>query len=1084
MRKTIFFLLALAIFLASAQSAFSDTEIIEVCQDVNIRSSASYTHRYKGRAHVGDRFPLTGQEGEWYIIEYGDGRKGYIPKHACKQAAQEISAPAEQREYPLDTSGQDIVYSRYEICKGRFTWQEAKKLARDMGGYLINIDSLEEYLEVQSMLYCFRMQDVSFWIGVYRPSQANLLDTADSFCLVNPYGGPRDGSYTASSFVDILGGRDPWALGEPSFRNEKDENERFVLLRYSEGEGRWVWDNTTDVLDSDREYGFIIEKDKYTPAACLTQEELDSWQGLATANYSKGAATDYASEPYKVWNVEFDGKAAYVDVTTPETCALTVSFYDANSDVHLTTVTEWAYAGCLGETIKVVIPEDKLALVQGPCTVYARLRTYNAQDGFGEELTKWVPCRYVFGAVPAYDPGPEYSDWFEKENGLYLTYFTFADDPGSRLSYPVTIRKIGEEQPLHTTRTNDFVFLPKGDYRATVPGEEDISFTVESANQIIRLREPQHISVQGKVIDPRSREPLSGIPVALESQGLYMTAITDKNGIFTAEDVAPADMRVYILSDNMVIGRNIADPTGKNRSQSLVEDYYIGEFEVQETDQVAFFGYLSTEGIETSDEQVHALIDRTNWWCVGYGLYLIADEDILKNGDARSIYNFGNDGPRSGFRKVTKEDVGEGAEETAASWDFEMEGDRSELLVVSGRAYDSMLKANNPEYAGWFMGWGKKNINDSWTDTYLETPIRAYYRRLIKAIDQGTNPVGDYTADQKVLTAILRRRMEEGGVAGNKIDEIIETVRTARREIQELYLLSLFSYDYYQMTWEEMEKEGATYNLTGLYKSQYQQLRLLQGAVGDEGYVTTFFHESGHAVSSHFDKWFYENFDLEKWVYKNEDAKSTREYEIMNDELYGTNLRNSILVDVERLIGGEIDSCADKKMTENQKNRVLLAFVNDEVLEKDGDVPSSIRGDKQLEKLYRTVKNNIEKEIKKIPSADMSMIDLIGGITNNKIKGNYSHDEVDRYGEMYWWDYVDEKEKTVPTGDPSAVGNARSSHLEQEGYAEWFAAWMTGDQVHIDANHKYFPRTISEYWRMTQDLHDYYYDYWSALYGE
>ncbi|MBR2780718.1 MAG: SH3 domain-containing protein, partial [Eubacteriaceae bacterium] len=67
---------------ADSSSSSSAGGTITVNEAVNVRSGASTDSSKLGSAHSGDKFTLTGQEGDGYKIDY-NGQTAYIKAEFC-----------------------------------------------------------------------------------------------------------------------------------------------------------------------------------------------------------------------------------------------------------------------------------------------------------------------------------------------------------------------------------------------------------------------------------------------------------------------------------------------------------------------------------------------------------------------------------------------------------------------------------------------------------------------------------------------------------------------------------------------------------------------------------------------------------------------------------------------------------------------------------------------------------------------------------------------------------------------------------------------------------------------------------------
>lgn len=122
----------------------------------------------------------------------------------------------------------DLRTHRYELIQDDVTWQEAFEDCKARGGYLIQINSEEEYQSVISQISQAAMQNIHFYLGGRRDelgSDYYWVDTDDEFVgdMLNPAGE----SWSA----------DHWMENEPSFISD-DEEEMYMNLVFYQNE--WV----------------------------------------------------------------------------------------------------------------------------------------------------------------------------------------------------------------------------------------------------------------------------------------------------------------------------------------------------------------------------------------------------------------------------------------------------------------------------------------------------------------------------------------------------------------------------------------------------------------------------------------------------------------------------------------------------------------------------------------------------------------------------------------------------------------------------------------------------------------------------
>ena len=159
----------------------------------------------------------------------------------------------------------------YRLVISDCSWTQAFQDAVDAGGYLVNIDSNEEYQHILQEINDAGASGTIFRIGGRRdPNSATYywVDRNNNFtgeALNSP-------SYWAYS---------QWMIGEPSFQ-DGDIQECYMDMYYYQKEGRWVWNDVPDdiipiVPSYSGRLGYIIEFESAAvqPSAPVTGA---SWQ--------------------------------------------------------------------------------------------------------------------------------------------------------------------------------------------------------------------------------------------------------------------------------------------------------------------------------------------------------------------------------------------------------------------------------------------------------------------------------------------------------------------------------------------------------------------------------------------------------------------------------------------------------------------------------------------------------------------------------------------------------------------------------------------------------------------------------------
>lgn len=141
----------------------------------------------------------------------------------------------------------------YSLVVKDVTWDEAASACEKAGGYLVNINSEEEFDAIIEEIEDAGLEDKIFFLGASRTD-------SESYYWVD-----ADGDLTGDPLNDNTDAwcNDVWLEGEPSFA-DGDTEETVVTMFYSSSEDRWVFNDVpTDILEAVSYYsgkiGYICE---------------------------------------------------------------------------------------------------------------------------------------------------------------------------------------------------------------------------------------------------------------------------------------------------------------------------------------------------------------------------------------------------------------------------------------------------------------------------------------------------------------------------------------------------------------------------------------------------------------------------------------------------------------------------------------------------------------------------------------------------------------------------------------------------------------------------------------------------------
>ena len=155
-----------------------------------------------------------------------------------------------------ETESEESLIHRYDYIVADCTWSEAKRRCQEQGGYLVTIESREEFDFITEELERNSMGEILFYLGAGRDVENNY------------YWQNADGAFAG----DFLNGNernwcyDIWMQGEPSFYDGEIEENVLALFYYS-NESRWVFNDVPENILEHLPYysgkiGYICEYDE------------------------------------------------------------------------------------------------------------------------------------------------------------------------------------------------------------------------------------------------------------------------------------------------------------------------------------------------------------------------------------------------------------------------------------------------------------------------------------------------------------------------------------------------------------------------------------------------------------------------------------------------------------------------------------------------------------------------------------------------------------------------------------------------------------------------------------------------------
>ena len=915
------------------------------------------------------------------------------------------------------------------------SWEEACNRAISMGGYLVNINSADEYMEIQSELLELGYTDVSFWIGAKRAG----LDSSFAYNWIG------EGGLVSLHPIDYetqLDGVRPWAIGEPTYRNAAGEEERYARMLYRPEEARWVWEDTDGQAVTSVRTGYIVELDDADP---LFVTDYGISPTLEPMSEPEPSQTQEYEEPYSIKVLGMEENTALLRVTAQEPCSYLIRFWNIFND----RVDDYYYyyygnveGGTHDKIIRVKLFDEHYNGLAAQFQIRGDLHK-NAAGTKPEAIKSFLATDYChrYGLEKNMDD--------EDRQPLHKASRALADyeDPAYRVttvraSDPIdndtdAVIEVLDESDRVTVMTSSIgaaIYLRPGTYIIHTPDNmaEDVIINVSKAPLMVTLQDQPLAAFSGKVLDADTGEPAAGVDLSLEVQGRNLNTTTDENGIYQFSDLPTVKA---LLS---------TEKTWRTPYAEFVEDVIIGPqmdpetiLRLEQKEYTVFFGYwLDGSGAwynavdEFHKKESAGVYATDDPWFLGKTMFVVVDEGFaMLSPDHDDLYstefasgtafNIEHDYPMD---KIARQPDPIGY----VDGHFRIDGVRSELLVITGYVREDKMKENNLHFNEWFEGWSDQLIEIEDMDN-LEN---AYYKRLFQKIAEGVNPLKD-----DILYQILKRHMNESGLTDDEFYRIVVVLDDAPEIYRNLYLLTLFQYELKANVAGDKCYYSRIYNTLQMQPQSYDH------------FIDTFFHESGYAAQ--FYNWgYYAHPPLERGYFTESE-----------NEIYGI-LKNDVEDKLKALLE-EANESTESSLTEQQIQALLDTFISAEKDETGWfgtrQVPNSVTDIKMIE-VYTTVRDELEHVFRDIPFSNASMVeDIFGGFTNNKLVayfGSPGHGE-----EYYWYD---------------TNGNLKSYMHLAEAWAEFFSAKISNDEDNIKWNREYFPTATAHMEKYAIDLKNYY----------
>lgn len=167
------------------------------------------------------------------------------------QETEELKQSDEEQETEADAGeeAEEKIHS-YEIIIDDVTWTEAYEDCLNRGGYLVHINSEEEYQTIINQINTENYSNKIFWLGAKRES-INKYE----YKWIAQNGNPEDETLNIDEKYLKF-----WMDNEPSFMDDELQvEEEYVHMLYLKSQNSWVWNDVpNDVIAIANNYSGLI----------------------------------------------------------------------------------------------------------------------------------------------------------------------------------------------------------------------------------------------------------------------------------------------------------------------------------------------------------------------------------------------------------------------------------------------------------------------------------------------------------------------------------------------------------------------------------------------------------------------------------------------------------------------------------------------------------------------------------------------------------------------------------------------------------------------------------------------------------
>lgn len=239
------------------------------------------------------------------------------------------TAKSEEETSATEVNGDETIH-RYEYYLEDCSWSDAFQKAKEKGGYLVRINSREEYDHILSEIVQNGMSDKKFFIGARRNVEEQEYHWVDE---------------DNTTYGEILNSPDYWASaewleGEPSYTDGATSEVCLDIFYYAD-KNAWVWNDVpNDILTTAPYYsgtiGYIVEfnDNKMEEVNSDNIKNTEIYDSILEEYRNAAAAfpTDQDWELLKQQYPNVDTMIIFNQYSSPESIGIYYTYYDIDGN--------------------------------------------------------------------------------------------------------------------------------------------------------------------------------------------------------------------------------------------------------------------------------------------------------------------------------------------------------------------------------------------------------------------------------------------------------------------------------------------------------------------------------------------------------------------------------------------------------------------------------------------------------------------------------------------------------------------------------------------------------------------------------